>query len=87
MTKNADVVIIGGGIIGLAAAFNLAKRKYGKIVVLEKELFLGAGATSKCAGGIRAQFSTKINIQMSMKLCHILNILYLTKIILQKYQQ
>jgi len=67
MTKNADVVIIGGGIIGLAAAFNLAKRKYGKIVVLEKELFLGAGATSKCAGGIRAQFSTKINIQMSMK--------------------
>jgi sarcosine oxidase subunit beta len=40
--------------------------KHGKIVVLEKEMFLGTGATAKCAGGIRAQFSTRINIQMSM---------------------
>jgi sarcosine oxidase subunit beta len=67
MDKSADVVIIGGGILGLATAFNLAKFKYGKIIVIEKELFLGSGATSKCAGGVRAQFSTKINIQMSMK--------------------
>ena len=67
MTRSADAVIIGGGIIGLSTAFNLAKLGFGKIIVVEKELFLGAGATSKCAGGIRAQFSTKINIQMSMK--------------------
>ncbi len=67
MTRNADVVIIGGGIIGLAAAFNLAKFKFGKIVVVEKEMFLGSGATSKCAGGIRAQFNSKSNIEMSMK--------------------
>jgi len=66
MTKSADVVIVGGGIIGLATAYELARRKFGKIVVLEKELFLGAGATSKCAGGIRAQFTTRVNIEMSM---------------------
>jgi len=67
MNKTADIVIIGGGIIGLSAAFQLARLNAGKIVVLEKEMFLGTGATAKCAGGIRAQFSTRINIEMSMK--------------------
>jgi len=67
MNKTADIVVIGGGIIGLSAAFQLARLNAGKIVVLEKEMFLGTGATAKCAGGIRAQFSTRINIEMSMK--------------------
>lgn len=66
MRNTADAVIIGGGIIGLAVAFYLAREKYGQIVVLEKERLLGAGATSKAAGGIRAQFSSKENIEMSM---------------------
>ena len=66
MRTKADVVIIGGGIIGAAVAFYLGRAKYGQIVVLEKEKFLGAGSTSKAAGGIRAQFSTKGNIEMSM---------------------
>jgi sarcosine oxidase subunit beta len=67
MIKTADAVIIGGGIIGLSAAYQLARLKYGKIILLEKEMFLGTGATAKCAGGVRAQFSTKVNIEMSMK--------------------
>jgi len=66
MRKKADAIIIGGGIIGMSVAFHLAREKYGQIVLLEKELFPGAGSTSKAAGGIRAQFSTKINVQMSM---------------------
>ena len=66
MRTSADAVVIGGGIIGLSVAFHLAKAKYGQIVVLEKEELLGMGATTKAAGGIRAQFSTKVNIQMSM---------------------
>jgi len=66
MTKNADAVVVGGGVIGLSTAYQLAKLNYGKIIVLEKELFLGSGATGKCAGGVRAQFSTKINVEMSM---------------------
>ena len=66
MRSRADVVVVGGGIIGVAVAFYLAKRKYGQIVIVEREPFLGAGSTSKAAGGIRAQFSTKANIEMSM---------------------
>jgi len=66
MRTHADAVIIGGGIIGTSVAFHLAREKYGQIVLLEKEQLLGTGATCKAAGGIRAQFSTKVNIQMSM---------------------
>ncbi len=66
MRTKADVVIIGGGIIGVAVAFYLARAKYGQVVLLEKDKFLGAGSTAKAAGGIRAQFSTKVNIEMSM---------------------
>jgi sarcosine oxidase subunit beta len=66
MRTKADAVVIGGGIIGVAVAFYLARKKYGQIVILEKELFLGSGSTAKAAGGIRAQFSNKANIEMSM---------------------
>ncbi len=66
MHTRADAVIIGGGIIGTAVAFHLAREKCGDIVLLEKEPFLGSWSTSKAAGGIRAQFTSKINIQMSM---------------------
>ena len=66
MRSHADAVIVGGGIIGLSVAYHLAREKYGQIVVLEKEELLGSKATSKAAGGIRAQFSTRVNIEMSM---------------------
>jgi sarcosine oxidase subunit beta len=66
MRSTADAVIIGGGIIGMSVAFHLARANYGSIVLVEKEQFTGSGATSKAAGGIRAQFSTKVNIEMSM---------------------
>lgn len=66
MRGQADAIIIGGGIIGLSVAYYLAKEKIGNIILVEKEPFLGSGATSKAAGGIRAQFSTKVNIEMSM---------------------
>ena len=67
MKTRYDAIIIGGGIAGLATAFNLAKMSFGDILILEKEMFVGSGATAKCAGGIRAQFSSKINIEVSMK--------------------
>ncbi len=66
MQKSADAVIIGGGIIGLAVAFYLTKANYGKVILVEKEALFGTGATAKAAGGIRAQFTTKENIEMSM---------------------
>ena len=66
MEKTADVVIIGGGIIGLSIAYYLALKKAGRIVLLEKGQ-LGEGSTSRCVGGIRAQFSTEINIRFSLE--------------------
>ncbi|MEZ5360432.1 MAG: FAD-binding oxidoreductase [Candidatus Zixiibacteriota bacterium] len=65
MKTNYDAIIIGGGIAGLATAFNLAKMNFGDVLILEKEIFVGSGATAKCAGGIRAQFSSKVNIEIS----------------------
>jgi len=59
-------VIIGGGVIGLSIAYHLGQRKAGKIVLLEKGQ-LGEGSTSRCVGGIRAQFSTEINIRFSLE--------------------
>lgn len=66
MEKVADVVIIGGGIIGLSIAYHLGQRKAGRIVLLEKGQ-LGEGSTSRCVGGIRSQFSTEINIRFSLE--------------------
>jgi sarcosine oxidase subunit beta len=62
----AEVAIIGAGCIGAAIAYQLARRGVRDVVVLEREPFAGAGSTAKAAGGIRAQFSTPINVRISM---------------------
>ncbi len=61
----ADVVIIGGGVMGASTAYHLAARGCREVVLLEKQPFFGQGATGKCAGGIRYQFSTEINVRLS----------------------
>lgn len=66
MSKTADLVIIGGGFVGTSIAYHLAKMGYQNVVILEKD-HVGFGSTGKCAGGIRQQFSTEINIKLSMK--------------------
>jgi sarcosine oxidase subunit beta len=66
METTADVVIIGGGIVGLSIAYYLALKKAGKILLFEKGQ-LGEGSTSRCVGGIRTQFSTEINIHFSLE--------------------
>jgi sarcosine oxidase subunit beta len=66
MVKRADVVIIGGGIVGVAIAYHLAQRKLRNAVLIERG-FLGEGSTGLCAGGIRTQFSTGINIRFSQE--------------------
>jgi sarcosine oxidase subunit beta len=65
--KTADIVIIGGGVMGASAAYHLAKCGLKNIVLLEKEEFFGAGATGRCAGGVRYQFSTEINVRLSLE--------------------
>ena len=65
LPSSAEVVIIGGGIIGVSIAYYLAKKGAGKVVLLERGI-MGEGSTGKCAGGIRTQFSTEINIRFSL---------------------
>ncbi len=65
MQKTAEITIIGGGIIGTSIAYYLAQKGARDVILLEKGM-LGEGSTSKCAGGIRLQFSTEINIAFSL---------------------
>ncbi|HUL06368.1 MAG TPA: FAD-binding oxidoreductase [Candidatus Acidoferrum sp.] len=66
--KSCDVLIVGGGVIGSAIAYFLAGRTdfKGSIVVVEKDATYETAATPRSAGGVRQQFSTPENIQMSM---------------------
>lgn len=64
--KVADIVIIGSGAMGLATAYWLTRRECKNIVVLEKKDHIGGSTTQLCGGGIRSQFSTPINITMSL---------------------
>jgi sarcosine oxidase subunit beta len=66
LPKTADVVIIGGGVMGASTAYHLATRGLKNVVLLEREMFLGQGATGRCAGGVRYQFATEINIRLSL---------------------
>jgi sarcosine oxidase subunit beta len=66
MRRTADVVIVGGGIIGASIAYHLTKKGVRDVIVLERER-LGAGSTGKNAGGIRLQFSSEINVKLSQR--------------------
>lgn len=65
MTETADVVIIGSGIVGSSVAYHLAQKGCTNVLVIEREAHQGKGSTGKSMGGVRAQFSTPVNIQMS----------------------
>jgi sarcosine oxidase subunit beta len=62
----ADVVLIGGGIVGSSIAYHLVTAGCKNVLVLERETAQGKGSTGKSMGGVRAQFSTAVNIQMSL---------------------
>lgn len=64
--EHADVVIVGAGVIGASVAYHLAKRRAGSILVVEKESAPGRGSTGRATGGYRAQYSTEINVQLSL---------------------
>lgn len=67
LPTTADIVIIGGGVMGASAAYHLAQRGTKNLVLLEREEFFGTGATGRCAGGVRYQFSTEINVKLSVE--------------------
>jgi sarcosine oxidase subunit beta len=64
--NSADIVVIGGGVMGASTAYHLAARGLKNILLLEKEEFFGQGATGRCAGGVRYQFATEVNVRLSL---------------------
>jgi sarcosine oxidase subunit beta len=67
LPNTADIVIIGGGVMGASTLYHLAARGQKNVILLEKEEFFGQGATGRCAGGVRYQFSTEINVRLSLE--------------------
>lgn len=67
----ARVVVIGGGIMGLATAYNLARRGITDVLVVD-QTYLCGGASGRNGGGVRAQFSSEENIRLmqeSISIC------------------
>ena len=64
--QTADAVIVGGGIVGSSIAYHLVAAGCKNVLVIERETAQGKGSTGKSMGGVRAQFSTPVNIQMSL---------------------
>jgi sarcosine oxidase, subunit beta len=63
---SAEVVIIGGGVMGASTAFHLAEAGCTGVVLVEADQ-LACGSTSKSAGGVRLQFSDEINIELAKR--------------------
>ena len=62
----ADAVVVGGGAMGASIAYHLAAAGAGRVILLEREAALGTGSTGRCAGGFRIQFSSEINVRLSL---------------------
>ena len=65
LPDSADVVILGGGVIGTSAAFHLAEA--GVDVALVERAQLGSGSTCRAAGGVRTQFSDALNVEIAKR--------------------
>jgi sarcosine oxidase subunit beta len=66
LPTSASVVVIGGGVIGTSILFHLAEAGVRDAVLVERGA-LGAGSTSKAAGGVRAQFSDELNVRIAQR--------------------
>jgi sarcosine oxidase subunit beta len=62
----AEVVVIGGGVMGTSTAFHLAEAGVPDVLLLERGA-LACGSTSRSAGGVRAQFSDPVNIALGAR--------------------
>src|SRR5256884_9254052 len=66
MAVNCDILIVGGGVMGTSIAWHLARRKAGRVVLLEKS-FLGAGSSGKSGAIIRQHYSNKLTAAMAQQ--------------------
>ncbi|MFI7132354.1 NAD(P)/FAD-dependent oxidoreductase [Nonomuraea sp. NPDC050153] len=66
LPQRASVVVIGGGAMGVSSAYELAAAGVSDVVLIDQGP-LGSGSTSKAAGGVRAQFSDRVNIELAVR--------------------
>jgi sarcosine oxidase subunit beta len=65
LPKTADIVILGAGVMGASIAFHLAKRRAGKIVVLDKD-HVGRGGSGRSSALIRMHYSFPPEVQLAL---------------------
>ena len=66
LPSTADVVVIGGGVMGTSILFHLAEAGVTDAVLVERGQ-LGSGSSSKAAGGVRTQFSDELNVLLAQR--------------------
>ena len=64
LPRSADIVIIGGGVVGSSIAYELTKRGIDDVVVLEKS-YLSSGSTGRCGAGVRQQWGLEMNCRLA----------------------
>lgn len=68
MKHSAEIVVIGGGVVGCSIAYHLARNGMKDVVVLERS-FLASGSTGRCGAGVRQQWGTEMNCRLSTGSC------------------
>src|SRR5262245_36673813 len=63
--RTADIVIVGAGIMGVSTAYHLARRRAGRVVVLERD-DVCSGSTALASGGIRHQYANRVGIELTL---------------------
>ena len=67
MGRTAGAIVIGGGAMGVSTAYHLAAAGVEDVLLLERESAFGLGSTGRCAGGFRHQFSSEVNVRLSLE--------------------
>lgn len=66
LPDTATVVVIGAGIVGASVAYHLAVRGCRDVVLLEAAETEVTGSTARSAAGVRHQFSSEVNVRLSL---------------------
>src|ERR1043165_1116117 len=66
MAVNCDILIVGGGVMGTSIAWQLARRRAGRVVLLEKS-YLAAGSSGKSGAIVRQHYSNRLTASMAQK--------------------
>jgi sarcosine oxidase subunit beta len=66
MVQTADVIVVGAGIMGASTAYHLARRRYGKVLVLERDTVC-SGSSALASGGIRHQYANRVGVELTQQ--------------------